>query len=426
MVWSDMNHGPPSVALTWVRSKGSDSQDAFVVLPSGWGTGPSDSQGFGSFGKDLEIDPHGMFAIFNVQRRYHFAQLVEPLQLPGAQPMACAQVFQDTDYAYLRVSYCRLGIYEASHDPLQQDKHGDWVCNIMTHGNVLLNHPDHLALASSLSRDGCVVKSVLGEQRLVDWLPLLQGDCDSQNWQAVFERARPHWAALQADSEGKRPVQHPQSLLWGWASNTGRAVIEPRFSKVGQFYRGLATAAEPADVQQQGLVNKAGIWMLPTQWLSISWDSPRLIVVQNAQNEWGAVGFSLDERGQAAGQATVVVPLQSEQPWLTAISTLNSDRNIRWTSPVFVNIFQIPVTGQGNCRQPRDCQQLAQSTSSLISKVAKLRMGHHQEFEDKWSIVSRTIDQSCRNTHSAPDTTTGGRIGPESTIVFPFPEATTM
>ena len=42
----------------------------------------------------------------------------------------------------------------------------------------------------------------------------------------------------------------------------------------------------------------------------------------------------------------------------------------------------------------------AQTSRSLISKVGKLHVRHHQQFKDQWSLIFGTGDHSCRNTHS--------------------------
>lgn len=315
-VWSDMNREPRSVAFASAFFEDSDPARLAVLLPSAWGIKPDDSSGFGSFGKDLRIDPNHMFAFFDANHRYRFAQLTSPWQPTFGDPMGRAYCVGEATYAYLQTDYCGMGIYEASHEPLQPDRDGDWLCKLVTQGEILLNNPDHSVLAGSLSRDGCVVKCTVSDSRLLGWLPLETGDFKPERQSSVRQRAQLRWADLQSSSEGLRPAQDTESLLWGWADDKGGPAIEPRFARVGHFHHGLAQASAPEDPKAFGLVNRVGDWLMAPQWAFITWSSPRFMTVQNDRNEWGAMGFSVDESGKVIGEAAVVLPLQSEQAWL--------------------------------------------------------------------------------------------------------------
>lgn len=315
-VWSDMNREPRSVALASVLFEDTTPARFAVLLPSAWGIKPDDDCGFGSFGKDLQIDPNDMFAFFDADHRYRFAQLTTPWQPDGSgQPMARAHCVGEASYAYLQTHYCGMGIYEASHEALRQDPDGDWVCDIVSQGQIQLNNPDHRVLAGSLGHSGCVVKSSTGGRRLVGWLPLENGDCAPERQSVVRQRARLRWADLQGSSEGLRPAQQPESRLWGWADDLGAPAIAPRFSRVGHFHHGLAQASTPEDPKLFGLVNRVGDWMLAPQWAFITWSSPRFMTVLNDAKEWGAMGFRVDENGRVIGEAAIVLPLQSEEAW---------------------------------------------------------------------------------------------------------------
>jgi hypothetical protein len=80
-VWSDMNREPRSVALASVFFEDFGVARLAVLLPSAWGTKPTDDSGFGSFGKDLRIDPNNMFPFFDASHRYRFAQLTTPIEV---------------------------------------------------------------------------------------------------------------------------------------------------------------------------------------------------------------------------------------------------------------------------------------------------------------------------------------------------------
>lgn len=315
-VWSDMNYGPRSVALATVFFEDAASARLAVMLPSAWGIKPVDDRGFGCFGKDLEIDPNDMFTFFDADHRYRFVQLTTPWQPTGAQPMARAHCLGEASYAYLRPHYCGTGIYEASHEALQPDPDGDWVCDIVSHGQIQLNNPDHRVLAGSLGHSGCIVKSSVSGSRLVGWLPLESGDCAPERLPVVRQRAQLRWADLQGSSEGLRPVQDPESLLWGWADEQAAPAIAPRFAGVGHFHHGLAQASPPEDPKRFGLVNRIGDWMMTPQWAFITWSSPRFMTVRNDSDLWGAVGFPVDENGGVIGEASALLPLQSEEAWL--------------------------------------------------------------------------------------------------------------
>jgi hypothetical protein len=319
-VWSDMNREPRSVAFASAFFEDSDPTRLAVLLPSAWGIQPDDSSGFGSFGKDLRIDPNHMFAFFDANHRYRFAQLTSPWHPTIGDPMGRAYCVGEATYAYLQTDYCGMGIYEASHEPLQPDRDGDWLCKLMTQGEIQLNNPDHSVLAGSLSRDGCVVKCTLSDSRLLGWLPLETGDFKPERQSSVRQRAQLRWADLQSSSEGLRPAQDPKSLLWGWANDEGGLAIEPRFARVGQFHHGLAQVSSPEDPKMFGLVNRVGDWVMAPQWAFITWSSPRFMTVRNDGDEWGAMGFSVDEGGKVVGRASMVLPLQTENTWLEIFS----------------------------------------------------------------------------------------------------------
>jgi WG containing repeat len=168
-----------------------------------------------------------------------------------------------------------------------------------------------------------LVKSKSSVARLLDWLPLYSGECSRESWPDIAARANPRWAAVRASSDGLRPVQQPDSLLWGWVDKTGQIAIKPRFAKISGFDGGLAQATQPAHPALWGLVNTAGAWMLPPEWLEIDWRSPQFITVQNQAKEWGALGFSTEGRREPVGPARIIVPLQSEQAWLAAYEAEN-------------------------------------------------------------------------------------------------------
>ncbi len=317
VVWSDMNRGSHYLALASVPNpEGTRS----VLLPSTWGVEPDDQSGWGSFGKDLRVDPNRIFSVFDSQHRYRFVTLTVPWQPPGeGAPMAQATWCGTHSYAYLDTFHSDIGIYEASAEPLAVDGHGDWVCDIITQGGRQINEADHKILVNTVDHMGCVVKRAGSNAiRLLGWLPWEYRDCQREDLDAIWQRVKVSWADILGSNERRRPVQDPDTLLWGWIDDQGEIAIAPRFATVWHFHMGVAQASSPEAPELLGLINRSGDWVLAPAWSFLTWSSPRLVIVKNESDEWGAMGLNLDRDGHLIDEPNFAVGLEQGQFWQDA------------------------------------------------------------------------------------------------------------
>lgn len=335
-MWSSMNGEHADVGLMAVTQSNANNASVTtdIFLPSVWGKSPDDSSGFGSFGRDLEIDPNGYFVVQDVNGRYQFAQLLDFEKLPdavfGEERMARARVCMASSYAYLYAFYGRSGFYEASQHDLTQDAGGDWVCDIVTRGDVIVSGSETKALAGSLNHDGCLLKRTNTDKRLLGWLPL----CESENSQTdahnLWKLTKLFWADVRIMGDMRRAVQDAETGLWGFLNEQEDVAVSPQFARVGQFCANITWAALPEDPQIVGIINRQGEWLTPRQWRYIAWDNARFITVQTVDDEWGAIGFT-DRRHKDDSfvRPTWTVPLQSGQVWLDAFDANQKDPNKR-------------------------------------------------------------------------------------------------
>lgn len=321
VVWTDMNDGGPHyLALACVpNTEGNPS----VLLPSSWGVEPDDRSGWGSFGKNLRVDPNRIFAVFDTQHRYRFFKLTTPWQSPGGgAPMAQATWCGTHSYTYLDTLHSDIGIYEANAEPLAVDAHGDWVCETVTQCGRQINGASYKALVDTVDHSGCVVKRAASDtRRLLGWLPWEYRDCQREDLGVIGQRVKVRWVDMLGENERRRPVQDPDTLLWGWIDDQGEIAIAPRFAKVWHFQSGIAQASSPKAPELWGLVNRLGDWVIPPAWSYLTWSSPRLVVVKNELDEWGALALNLDTEGHLVDEPKVTVPLEKAQFWLDAYAS---------------------------------------------------------------------------------------------------------
>lgn len=343
-MWSSMNGEHAYVGLMAVTQKNANdlSVTTDLFLPSVWGKSLDDTSGFGSFGKDLEIDPNGYFVVQDANGRYQFAQLLNFEKLPdevlGEELMARARVCISSSYAYLYAFYCRSGFYEVSEHDLTQDACGDWICDIVTKGGVIVNGSEAKALAGSLNHDGCVLKRTITNKRLLGWLPLGDGAHSQTDAQNLWQRTKLFWADVRDMGDQRRAVKDADSGLWGFLNENEDMVVPPRFAQVGLFYANICWATLPEDPQRRGLINRQGEWLTSRQWRYITWQNARLVIVQSFDDEWGVISFA-DRRHKDDSQTppTCTIPIQNAQVWLDAFDAEQNDPSQRRGLDVYVS-----------------------------------------------------------------------------------------
>jgi hypothetical protein len=388
------------------------SQPVAIWLPRAWGSRPDDDLGFGSFGKKLEIDPHGYFVVQESTGRERFAQLQNfgepPLESKGdikgdfkgeiasLDAMAQARVVMSTSYAGIWTIYSRTGFYEVNASDLVQDSFGDWLCDIVTLGGVMVNPCGTKALAGSLNFDGCMLKRTDVTHRQLAWLPLGKpGHTTATEEQKIGPHPQQWWADARGMSEKRRAVQDTESGLWGFLNEDEDVIITPQFAQVGQFYANICWASLPDDKQRRGLINPFGEWLTPRLWSYITWQNAKNVIVQTFDDSWGVISVSShapnnDTFNHTSNYTLATlpwkVPLRSAQAWLDLFDVDQSDRNKRPSLNFYVGnqsektreekiIHAIDLIAENNLLS---CVQHAKTQASLAGLVGKFEVSPTQ------------------------------------------------
>jgi hypothetical protein len=327
-----------------------------IWLPRAWGARPDDSLGFGSFGKKLEIDPHGYFVVQESTGRERFAQLQNfgepPLESRGdingeitsLDAMAQARVVMPTSYATIWTIYSRTGFYEVNASDFVQNSGGDWLCDIVTLGGVMVNPSGTKALAGSLNFDGCMLKRTDVTHRQLAWLPLGKPwNTTSTDVQNIGLRPQQWWADARGMSEMRRAVQDTESGLWGFLNEDEDAIVTPQF---GQFYANICWASLPDDKQRRGLINPLGEWLTPRLWSYITWQNAKNVIVQTFDDSWGVISVSShapsnDTFNHTSNDTLATLPwkvtLRSAEAWLELFESDQNDTNKHRNLSIYFN-----------------------------------------------------------------------------------------
>lgn len=96
-------------------------------------------------------------------------------------------------YAYLDTFHSDIGIYEASAETLAVDRHGDWVCDIITQGGRQINEADHKILVNTVDHMGCVVKRAGSNDTRLLGCHGNTRDCEREDLDAIWQRVNVSW-----------------------------------------------------------------------------------------------------------------------------------------------------------------------------------------------------------------------------------------
>lgn len=202
------------------------------------------------------------------------------------------------------------------------DPDGEGVCDLVSIQDGKLRNPAGVKiLAGTYFSDGYVAiqaYSADGAERRVDWLDergrlaYLVPTTEEEDAEAggQYSAADLRWRDIHAPGyKGLIAVQCPQSGRWGFIDRRGQIHIEPQFHWVGNFQDKWTVAQRDDSDTSFGMIDTAGRWILAPYWRDISVESESFIVVQRADEAWGAVNIEGRE----------VIPFRSLEAWgLTA------------------------------------------------------------------------------------------------------------
>lgn len=130
------------------------------------------------------------------------------------------------------------------------------------------------------------------------------------------------WLEMGEEQDHMIAVRDPATRLWGYVDYRGAPAIAPQYAKAWGFQYGAAVV-QPVGSACEGLIDKAGQWVLPPVWRGLWRESRRLIVAEDGQGHWGG----LDRQGQP------IVPFQPADAWLDlpeAREQLEGLQSSRW------------------------------------------------------------------------------------------------
>lgn len=312
MVWTWHNKEPRLIALAWPDISGlQGGQDtpSPVLIPRAWGSVAKSSGWFGPLhlhgGNSMIVaDESGCSGIVRL------LNLNDPLlgDVVGYWMQPCV-------WRYLRGKLSSLPVFEAAQS-LEPDARGEVVCDLINGINgERLNPPGIKILANTvLDADCCIAVNEASDSNSPKHLDLMSlsgqlmhGQLDTAllNDQHAGSPRELRWARLYS-GHAYRPAQSRESGHWGFIDRHGAITIEPRFARVSFFEQDLAPAWPTDTPTLVGLIDTKGDWAIPPRWKSIHPQTRRQFIVQNVDDQWGAV----DEHGE------LVIALQPRATWL--------------------------------------------------------------------------------------------------------------
>lgn len=312
MLWTWNHKGIRPMALAWPDLSGFQGDrdtPSPVLIPRVWG---SVAKSFGWFGP-LHLHGGNSMIVTNesgCSGIVHLMDLNDTLlgNVVGYWMQPCV-------WFYLRGKSSSPPVFEAAQS-LAPDARGEVVCDLINGvSGERLNPPGIKILANTvLDEDCCIaVNEATGSNspKHLDLLNLsgqfMQGQLDTStpNDQHAGSPRELRWTKLYS-GHTYRPVQSRESGHWGFVDRHGAVIIEPRFALVSFFEQDLAPAWPAETPTLVGLIDTKGDWAIPPRWESIHLQTRRQFIVQDVDDQWGAV----DELGD------LVIALQSRATWL--------------------------------------------------------------------------------------------------------------
>lgn len=311
-LWTMENGEIHPLALAWPDLSGFRDDPAVpspVLLPRDWG---AVGKRWGALGP-LHLQGHALIRVHDASGRagvVHLMDMDDTLlgKVVGYWVQPC-------QWHYLHGGSSAEPVYEAA-QTLAPDAQGEVVCDLL---DVLtgarLNPAGIKVLAGTLGHDCCIAINEAGASAVSRRLDLMSLAGRVMHGPPDAGRAAPghagtpedlRWSKLFASTEGLRPVQSPLSGQWGYIDDTGAVVIEPQFARAWFFSADRAEASPAIAPGLSGLIDRQGQWAIPPRWRCIHPQNRRQFVVQDADDQWGAV----DEQG------TQVVALRPRAVWL--------------------------------------------------------------------------------------------------------------
>lgn len=313
MVWTWSHKQRRPIALAWPdlsELQGDGNTQSPVLIPRVWGVV---EKSFGWFGP-LHLNRGNSMIVINENGLSGIVQLID-INDPQLGDVV-GYWMQPCVWLYLFGKSSTPPVFEAAQS-LAHDARGEVVCDLINGvSGERLNPPGIKILAHTvLDEDCCVAVNEASGPNSPKRLDLMnfsgqlmhgQPNTSTQYEQPVDSAQELRWANLYSRNRGYGPVQSPDSGHWGFIDRQGAIVIEPRFARVSFFEQDLAPAW-PADMPSlTGLINQKGEWAIPPRWKSIHPQTRRQFIVQDADDQWGAV----DEHGE------LVIALQPRANWL--------------------------------------------------------------------------------------------------------------
>lgn len=312
MVWTWHNKEPRLIALAWPDLSGLQGDrdtPSPVLIPRAWG---SVAKSFGWFGP-LRLHGGNSIIVADESGCSGIVQLMDlndPLlgDVVGYWMQPCA-------WHYLRGKSSSLPIFEAAQS-LEPDARGEVVCDLINGINgERLNPPGIKILANTvLDEDCCIAVNEATGSNATKHMDLfsLPGQLMHDHLDASIPNDRHasspqelRWTKLYS-GHAYRPAQSRESGCWGFIDRKGAVIIEPRFARVWFFEQDLAPAWPTDTPTLLGLIDTKGEWAIPPHWKSIHPQTRRQFIVQDVDDQWGAV----NEHGE------LVIALQPRANWL--------------------------------------------------------------------------------------------------------------
>lgn len=312
MLWTWNHKEAHPMTLAWPDLsgfQGGRDTPSPVLIPRAWG---SVEKSFGWFGP---LHLHGGNSMIVADESgcsgiVHLLDLNDPLlgDVVGYWMQPCV-------WRYLRGKLSSRPIFEATQS-LEPDARGEVVCDLINGvSGERLNPPGIKILANTvLDEDCCIAVNEASDSNSPKHLDLMslsgqlmhgQLDTSPPNEQHAGSPHELRWARLYS-GHAYRPVQSRESGHWGFIDRHGAIIIEPRFARVSFFEQDLAPAWPTDTPTLVGLIDTKGDWAIPPRWKSIHPQTRRQFIVQNVDDQWGAV----DEHGE------LVIALQPRATWL--------------------------------------------------------------------------------------------------------------